>query len=179
MYEAARNVIAGAYRVRDAINNVRSSYMFDEEWANRKQGPDEPNYETNARNSYYAYMNRYKSVENALYQWYPAIVEAEALFVDEDARKRIESLAFSARRLKAAIDIYHRDKVDVAKSSPAIAEQKVRDPIFRQNSNIVYGNHPGIVRTEENKADFNDDGFQAHLDSAVMGIKEYFQPHIK
>lgn len=35
-YEVAKNIIAGAYRVRDAIDNTRAFMMTPAEWADRE-----------------------------------------------------------------------------------------------------------------------------------------------
>lgn len=180
-YEAAKNVIVGAYRVRDAIINTR--LMWTTEPAAHEPEPEESDPEVrawvrSAKDSLNAYAKRYESVASALFQWYPAVVEAEALF-PADARKRIEALNFSAQRLQLAIRTYHWERIDLAKSSQAEREQKVRELIYRQNRNITHGVHPGMTGTEENKAIFDDGGFQAGLDSAVLGIKEYFDEYMK
>jgi hypothetical protein len=177
-YEAAKNVIAGAYRVRDAINETRSPLMVSGEWEGRQRDQSEPENEKGVHDSYYAYANRFKRVIDALSQWYPAVVEAEALF-GEEARKKIEAVNSSARNLRAAIDIHHRNVFQAATSRLIREESASTAKFHRQNDNIIYGVHPGMGKPDEDKSYLDDGGFQKGLDSAVNGIREYFSKYIK
>lgn len=178
-YEAAKNVIAGAYRVRDAINNARPMMMSSAEWADREQGADEVEPEKSVRNTLHAYAKRYEAVATAQSQWYPAVVEAEALF-GEDARKKIKELYVSAQKLRLAIESYHRKEIRAARSY-SIREEHKPDRFHQQCANIIFGTHPGLATTEEDRKStfYDDDGFQQHLDSAVLGIKEHFEECMK
>ena len=155
-YEAAKNVIAGAYRVRDAINNARAPLMVPAEWENREQVTFESEKEQQARNSFYGYTKRYERVVEALSQWYPAVVEAEALFQDQ-ARKILESLYHSAQKLKTAIEIVHQDLLNPMKCNDMESYQKS----LQQFRNIVFGFHSGLAKEKGNSVDlYDDDGFQ-------------------
>lgn len=168
-YEVAKNIIAGAYRIRDSINNARSMMMFPAEWADHEKSPNESGRETQVKNSWYGYARRYESVANAQSQWYPAVVEAEALF-GEDARKKIEDLYYSVQTFKAAIEMYHQYEMSVDEPS---------DHVHKQVRNIIMGIHQGRNKSGEAKPLSDDNGFQEQLDSAVLGIKDYFSVFIK
>jgi hypothetical protein len=77
-----------------------------------------------------------------------------------------------------AIRKYHWNLIEMASEPDKIQEQKLRESSHQQNSNIVHGVHPGMARMESNKTDFDDDGFQEGLDSAVTAIKEYFDRYL-
>lgn len=177
-YDVAKNVIAGAYRVRDAINEARSPFMVAGEWEKRERDQHEPESEKRVHDSYYAYANRFKRVIDALSQWYTSVVEAEALF-GEEARKKIQAVYSSAQRLRAAIDIHHRNEFQAAKSHLIREESASTAKFHKQNDNIIWGVHPGIGKPDEDKSYLDDGGFQVDLDSAVDGIKKYFEAFVK
>ena len=173
-FEAAKDVVAGAYRMRDAINNARSMMMFATEWEDREPNPNESDKEKRTSNSLHAYQKRYDRVTAVASQWYPAIVQAEALF-GEEGRKKIEALNETVMSLRAAIEMHHNDQISMARGIPHIDEQD----FFRKARNIICGIHPGMIKKETKKPElYDDDGFQQGLDSAVREIKEYFSQYI-
>jgi len=174
-YDAAKNVIAGAYRVRDAINTTRSPFMSGGEYADRQGPADEPKEEKDIRDSLYAYSKRYESVANAVSQWYPAVVEAEALF-GEEARNKIKALLKSAGILKGAIETYHRN---VLRTAQSYLIQQPPNKFQGQCTNIIFTLHPGLANSDEDRANFDDGGFQVDLDTAVDGIRKHFEKFIK
>lgn len=110
------------------------------------------------------------------------VVEAEALF-GEEAKQKVMSLHISAQRLKLAIEMHHRDEMRPAMRHQLKMEeeQKPGGSIHQQNFNIINGIHPGMMKGEgeERYSFYDDDGFQGKLDSAVLGIREYFSVFIK
>lgn len=157
-YEAAKNVIVGAYRIRDEIKRCRSAFMTPDEWAERKPVEGESEQKKQTGESYFAYTQRYNRVANALNDWYPAIVEAEALF-GEEARQVIAKLQACCRKLRASIDIYHR-------------------ALYRGEESDRTEKYFNIIEGITASDGFDDDNFQQDLDSAIQGIQEFFSKYI-
>ena len=167
-YECAKNMIAGAYRIRDQIEHCRSPFMSAHEWVDRKAKDDEAPSEKFARVSYYAYRRRFGRVMDALNLWLPTVTEAEALF-GKEARDEAGKLEHVIAKLNSAIEMYHQ----------LLLHEHRDQKLYRRLENTIYGVHPGIAKKEDLEEDFNDDGFQSSLDDAIRSIREYFTQFIK
>lgn len=167
-YECAKNMIAGAYRIRDQIEHVRSPFMSAAEWVDRKVDANEAPGEKFARVSYSAYRRRLTRVTDALNFWLPTVTEAEALF-GKEARDEAGKLEHVVAKLSSAIEMYHQ----------LLLHEHRDEKLYRILENTIYGVHPGIAKEHDTEADFNDDGFQASLDEAIRSIREYFTQFIK
>ncbi len=167
-YECAKNMIAGAYRIRDQIEHCRSPFMAAAEWVDHQAKEDEEPNERFARTSYYAYRRRFERVTDALYEWFPTVTEAEALF-GTAAREQAAKLERVVAKLGNSIEMYHQ-----------LLLHEDRDPtLYKRMENIIYGVHAGIARAADGPADIDDDGFQGSLDEATKSIREYFTQFIK
>ena len=167
-YECAKNMIAGAYRIRDQIEHVRSPFMSAAEWVDRKADANEAPSEKFARVSYYAYRRRLSRVSDALNLWLPTVTEAEALF-GKEARDEAGKLEHVVAKLSSAIEMYHQ----------LLTHEHRDDKLYRVLENTIYGVHPGIAKEHNTAEDVDDDGFQASLDEAIRSIREYFTQFIK
>jgi hypothetical protein len=167
-YECAKNMIAGAYRIRDQIEHCRSPFMAAAEWDGRRAKEDEEPNEKFARTSYYAYRRRFERVTDALNAWFPTVTEAEALFGTQ-ARDQAAKLERVVAKLGSTIEMYHQQ----------LLHEHRDHTLYKRMENIIYGVHVGIAREEDGKEDFDDDGFQASLDEATKSIREYFTQFIK
>ncbi|GAM08107.1 hypothetical protein OR1_00378 [Geobacter sp. OR-1] len=166
-YEVAKSVVAGAYRVRDSIKRCQSAFMSANEWAERTPVPGESDQQRHADESYFAYVRRFNKVIEAIEAWYPAIVEAEAIFGAE-AKHKAEALTAVASKLNAAITVYHklmyRGKVTAQ-----------HDQYF----NIIYGiNEFNMPDLQQDGEPPNDNNFQREFDAAVKDIEIYFMLHM-
>lgn len=157
-YEAAKNVIVGAYRIRDEIKRCQSSFMTPDEWAKRNPVEGESEQKKRAGESHFAYMQRYNRVANALNDWYPAVVEAEALFGAE-ARQVILKLQACCGTLQAAITIYHR-------------------ALYRGEESDRTEKYFNIIEGITASDGFDDNNFQEDLDSAIQGIQGFFSGYM-
>jgi hypothetical protein len=167
-YECSKNMIAGAYRIRDQIEHVRSPFMGAAEWDDRRGDADEAPDEKFARMSYNAYRRRLQCVTDAVNLWLPTVTEAEALFGPE-AREQAGRLEHVVAKLSSAIELYHQ-----------LLTHEHRDAkLFRVLENTIYGVHPGIAKEHNTPEDVDDGGFQASLDAAIDSIREYFTQFIK
>lgn len=166
-YEVAKNVVAGAFKVRDAINRCRNAFISANEWAERVEVPGESRQQQHAGESYFAYVKRFNKVIEALEVWYPATVEAEAIFGAE-AKHKVEALTGIASKLNAAIIVYHqllyRESIN-----------NTHDKYFNIINGINEFNMPDL---EQNGAPPNDDNFQQEFDLAVKEIEIFFMPHM-
>ncbi len=167
-YECAKNMIAGAYRIRDQIEHVRLPFMSAAEWVDKKADANEAPSEKFARVSYYAYRRRLTRVMDALNLWLPTVTEAEALF-GKEARDQAGKLEHVVAKLSSAIEMYHQ----------LLLHEHRDEKLYRVLENIIYGVHPGIAKEHDTEEDFNDDGFQASLDEAIRSIRGYFTQFIK
>jgi hypothetical protein len=167
-YECAKNMIAGAYRIRDQIEHCRSPFMSAAEWVDKKAGETEAPKEKFARVSYYAYRRRFGHVMDALNLWLPTVTEAEALF-GKEARDQAGKLEHVITKLSSAIEMFHQ----------LLLHDHPDPDLYRRLENTIYGVHPGIAKGEDSKGEFNDDGFQSSLDEAIQSIKDYFTQYIK
>lgn len=171
-YEVAKSVIAGAYRIRDEIKRCRAPMMSPNEYADREAIPGENDRQKKIAESMFAYNNRYRRVIDALNEWYPAVIEAEALFGAE-ARENIEKLQACCRELGAAISIHHQSRYENWNTER-----------FDKYSRIIYG--VDLASTEVRKRlnpsleiDYDDDGFQENLEASLQGIQEFFSKYIR
>jgi len=167
-YECAKNMIAGAYRIRDQIEHVRSPFMVAAEWVDKRSGTDEAPDEKFARVSYAAYRRRLSRVMDAVNLWLPTVTEAEALF-GKEARDQAGKLEHVISKLSSAIEMYHQ----------LLLHEHRDERLFRVVENTIYGVHPGIAKEHNTAEDVDDDGFQASLDEAIRSIREYFTQFIK
>lgn len=157
-YEAAKNVLVGAYRIRDEIKRCQGGFLIPSEWAEHKPTEGESEQSKQVGESHFAYTQRYNRVINALNDWYPAIVEAEALF-GEEARLVISKLQDCCTRLRAAINIYHR-------------------ALYRGEESDRTEKYFNIIQGLTASTGFDDDNFQQDLDDAVQGIQKFFSKYI-
>ena len=166
-YEAAKQFVAGAYRIRDAINRARSAYMAAEEWQDRQPVEGEMANEARVAESYFAYARRFNQVLDEVRGWYPALVQAEALF-----GSRVKELArdvnYVVAQLHAAVHFYHED----------LKKQHARSarPDWH---NILYGAHPGIAPDDPGLAEsLKDQGFQKKLDETMKAVADFAAEHM-
>ena len=164
-YNTAKNVIAGAYRVRDAIKACQSPMMTPGEWASREASENETENEKDTYNSHYAYSRRFDHVIDEVSAWYPSIVESEALF-GPGARELTEKIEHAARRLRTAIDMHHR----------TLLRHEER---LKEIENILYGINPSMASENQGDPFFQDDGFQKNIDEAIEGVRDFFIPFIR
>ncbi|HVO76705.1 MAG TPA: hypothetical protein VMT60_01845 [Candidatus Bathyarchaeia archaeon] len=167
-YECAKNMIAGAYRIRDQIEHCRSPFMSAAEWVDRKAQENDSPREKFARVSYAAYRRRFSRVMDALNLWLPTVTEAEALF-GPAARDQAAKLERVVTKLSSSIEMYHQ----------LLLHEHRDQNLYKKLENTIYGVHPGIAKKEDAMEDFNDDGFQSSLDEAIRSIREYFTQFIK
>jgi hypothetical protein len=164
-YEVAKNVIAGAYRVRDEIRRCQDTYITLTEWAEYQPKRQETAAQRMAMQSRQAYRQRYEKVVEAMNDWYPSTVEAEALF-GEEARYLIDKLMDSCKLLRSSIEIYH--------SSLYSGQEDSNDKIFKNTIRGISSKsdpYMDIVNSD-------DDGFQKNLDDSIKGIEAYFSQFI-
>jgi hypothetical protein len=65
-YEVAKNVVAGAFKVRDSIRRCQSAFISANEWAERVPVPGESAQQRHAGESYFAYVKRFNKVVEAI-----------------------------------------------------------------------------------------------------------------
>ncbi len=166
-YEVATNVLAGAYRIRDAIKQVQTPFMTPSEWIGRQKKEPESEHETLIYNTFYAFSNRINVVRDAVRDWYPHVVRSEALFGD-DAKKATEALAKVANKLWIAIEMWHKEEI----------RSRTDEGRFTSLYNIMYGidpsQHPDLP--EEAR---NDNGFHAEFREVMSRIENIFEPHLE
>lgn len=166
-YEVAKNVVAGAFKVRDSINRCRNAFISANEWAERVEVPGESDQQRHAGESYFAYVKRFNKVVEAIEAWYPATIEAEAIFGAE-AKYKVEALTGVASKLNAAITVYHR----------LMYRGSINDT-HDKYFNIINGiNEFNMPDLNENGAPPDDDNFQREFDVAVKEIEIFFMPHM-
>lgn len=165
-YEVATNVLAGAYRLRDAIKQIQAPFMASSEWAGRPKQEGETEQQASVYNSFYAFSNRYAVVREAVTSWYPHVVRGEALF-GPDAKTATEALAKVANKLWVSIEMWHRNEL----------RHRGREEGYSSFYNIMYGidpaEHPDIP-DEQRK----DNGFHAEFKSAMSRLEEVFRSHL-
>jgi len=128
------------------------------EFADRKKSEEEPENESGILDSQHAYLERYREVSGARSAWYPAVVEAEAVFKDT-ARKKIEALDELVRKLIWAIETYHREQRRRVKGAQ---HQHLNECIYQQCENIIFGVHPGMAEAIEDKRILMMEGFRSN-----------------
>jgi hypothetical protein len=168
-FDAAKNVVAGAYQVRDEIRNCQASFMTPDEWADRKPTADESPQQQQSAQIFYALGRRYNRVHDVIVQWNPHVIEAEALF-GKEARDLLDRLKLCARKLSAAIEIYYR-----AEYHGHYSHAK-HEKFF----NIIYGiNDQEFPDLKGDDQPVIDDGFQENLVAALEDIDSYFVRHMR
>ncbi len=168
-FDVAKKVVAGAYQIRDEIRNCQAAFITPDEWADRKPIPGETDPQRNSAQTFYALGQRYNRVHDIVVQWYPYVVEAEALF-GREARDLLDRLKLCVRKLRAAIEIYHR------------AEYRgYLDPAKHEKYfNIIYGiNDQEFPDLKDGDQPVNDDGFQTSLVAALKDIDDFFVRHMR
>jgi hypothetical protein len=166
-YEVAKDVVAGAFRVRDSIKRCQNAFVSANEWAERAPVPGESDQERHAGESYFAYVKRFNKVVEAIESWYPATVEAEAIFGAE-AKQKAVALTAVASKLNAAITVYHR-----LMYRGQITSQ--HDQFF----NIINGiNEFSMPDLQQNGVPPDDNNFQSEFDAAVKDIEIFFMRHM-
>lgn len=129
-YEVAKNVIAGAYRIRDEIKRCQEPFIASNEGIEYKPKERETAAQRLAAESWFVHRQRYEKVVAAVNDWYPHTVEAEALFGGE-ARQIVDKLEDCCKILRSAIEIYY--------SNLYLGQENSSDKIFK---NIVCGISP-------------------------------------
>jgi hypothetical protein len=106
-YDAAKQALVKAYSIRDRIRILQITIIVPSEWAERESIWNETDDERRVNNSFFAYNKRFKHIREETSRLYPAMVEAEAVFGIE-AREKLDKLINMTRRLRVAIQIYHK-----------------------------------------------------------------------
>ncbi len=157
-YEAAKQALAKAYSIRDRIRILQITIIIPSEWAERELTCDETENERRANNSFFAYNKRFKHIREETSRLYPAMVEAEAVF-GEEAREKLDRLISMTKRLRVAIQVYHK------LISKGLGQSGgTNDKYF----NIING----VSGQMEEPVD--DDNFKMDLDNIMQEIQEYF-----
>jgi hypothetical protein len=166
-YENARNVIAGAFMVRDAIKRCQSPFISVNEWSERTPIPGETEQQKRAGESYFAYGRRFHKVIDAIDKWYPSTVEAEALFGAE-AKRKTEALTAVASKLNVTITVFHQ----------LMYHNQITDK-HKNYSNILTGiNKLTMPDLEKEGVSVDDNNFQAEFNTAMLEIELYFMRHL-
>jgi hypothetical protein len=105
-YDLARRVLAGVYRVRDAIGRVRSPMMLTSEYADRA-GRDPNSHTADPDDIAYAYQRRWTPLQDALTSLEVDLLEAEAIWHDE-LRECSKQLKSCVATLFASVHSYIR-----------------------------------------------------------------------
>jgi hypothetical protein len=165
-YEVATNVLAGAYRVRDAIRQVQSPFMTPREWTARERREGESEHDTQTYNSFYAFANRFGLVRDAIKDWYPHVVRGEALF-ETAAKRATDSLAKMANKLWVAIEMWHQHEI----------KTHGRDEGLISLYNIMYGIDPA-EHSDIPEDKRTDNGFHADFKAALAEVERVYRPHV-
>lgn len=167
-YEAAKRALAKTYSIRDQIRMIQSGVIFASEWSEREPVGHETETHRQANNSFFVYQKRFQRLLNEVFEMYPVMVEAEAVF-GEEAREKLDKLTAMTNRLWVAIVTYHQGLYEGGKNP-----QKLR-----KYRNIIHGinefDHPNLGSDDQTT---DDDHFKRDLDAAVQDIKEYFIPQL-
>lgn len=167
-YEIAKNIVAGAYKIRDAIKQCQAPFMSPNEWADRSPIAGETEAERHAGESFHAYGKRFKKIIEAMEQWYSYTVEAEAVFGPE-AKLKTEAIEASVSKLNAAIIVYHR----------LMYKNSLKDE-HEKYFNIINGlNEFTMPHLSEGEPVYDDDGFQRELDARLKEIEVYFMKFMR
>ena len=165
-FDVARRVVAGAYKIRDNIKRCQTAFMTADEYAERKPIPGESEAEKRANESYFAYGRRFNLVIEALNEWYPSTIEAEAVF-GREAKLLMENLKQAIGHLRAAIDIYHRSIYHGRSNNK-----------HEKYFNIIYGINEFETPPKADEEPIDDDNFQKNLDFAILEIEKFFLKHM-
>jgi hypothetical protein len=160
-YDAAKQALIKAYSIRDRIRILQITIIIPSEWAEREISWDETDDERRVNNSFFAYNKRFKHIREETSRLYPAIVEAEAVFGIE-ARAKLDKLINMTKRLRVAIQIYHK-----LLSKGLGRSGETSDKYF----NIIDGINGVSEQTEEL---IDDDNFKTDLDDVMQEIQDYF-----
>ncbi len=163
-YKVATDVLAGAYRIRDAIKHVQTPLMTPGEWASREKKESETEPQTVVYNSFYAFNHRFEVVREAVTDWYPHVIRAEALFGTE-AKKALEALAVVKNKLWVAIEMWHQHEIK------SRSEYQTHDSLY----NIMYGLDP----SEHPEESLKDNGFHVEFRAAMSKIEQIFKPLVE
>jgi hypothetical protein len=166
-HEVATEILAGAYRIRDAIKDVQAPFMTPREWASRERKQSESEFATETYNSFYAYSNRYQGVRDAISAWHPHVVRAEALFGAE-AKAAMTSLAKLCNKLWFAIEMWHQNEIRTEGRGQKMGS------LYNIMLGINRSEHPELP-AEESK----DNGFHDELFGALARIDALFIPHVR
>jgi hypothetical protein len=162
-YNAAKQALIRAYSIRDRIRILQMTIIVPSEWAGRELSWDETDDEQRVNNSFFAYNKRFKYIREETSKLYPAIVEAEAIFGIE-AREKLDKLIDLTKRLRVAIQIYHK------LISRGVGESGgTNDKYF----NIING------VSKQSGESIDDDNFAADLDDVIQEIQDYFIPKMR
>jgi hypothetical protein len=160
-FEAARNLIRAAYKLREQIQDSRAPLVRANEFPESyDSGASTPSDEAGAWA--HVYRNRMRPVSEALQEFDAHTLEAEALW-GASVRKSAEALRQCVADLYGAVDGVVGDKQsggeDFKKSDPQFG------PSMRST---VHGNR-------------NDDknAFNQKLAAALQGIEKELRPHLK
>jgi hypothetical protein len=157
-YDAAKQALVKAYSIRDRIQTLQTTILVSSEWAERELSWDETDDECRVNNSFFAYNKRFKYIREETSRLYPVMVEAEAVFGTE-GREKLDKLIDLTRRLRIAIQIYHK------LISKGVGQSGgTNDKYF----NIVNGVSGQIEES------IDDDNFKADLDAVMQEIQDYF-----
>jgi hypothetical protein len=155
-YEVSKNVIAGAYRIRDEIKRCQHPLLNPDEWKERQPIEGETQEQRSAKEKWFALNKRYQKVISEINAWYPVRVEAEILF-GEEARQVIDSLTICCIQLQEAIDKYHYGLYE----NRPFKETKT-------DFHIISGSPYS-----------GDNNFQRNLDASIGGIETFFSQYIR
>jgi hypothetical protein len=168
-YEAAKQALAKAYSVRDQIQMIQSAIVFPSEWAGYEPTEYENESQRKASESFFAYSKRFQKLQDKIFELYPAMVDAEAVFGDE-AREKLDKLIAMTRRLWAAIMVYHQDLYHRGQN-PEVSNSR----FFNIINGINEFEYPSLGAEEE---PVDDGNFKKDLDAVMQEIKEYFIPKL-
>jgi hypothetical protein len=160
-YDLARRVLAGVYRVRDAIGRVRAPMMLSSEYLDR---PDRAvdSIHADADDLGYAYQQRWTPLRESLTNLEVDLLEAEALWHDE-LRECSKQLQSCVSELFAAVWSYIRAKrPDPAGNTP--------DPKFIQNLERVIW----PLGTDDRPDEYGE-----KLSRAVASFEKLLRPHLR
>jgi hypothetical protein len=112
--EVARRVLAGVYRVRNALTTVRSPAIFSSEYVGRPNRPKDARH-SDGNDLAYVYQQRFAPVEETYANLQVDLLEAEALWADE-IRKCAMALHSCISCLAIAVSSYVDMKNDAARA---------------------------------------------------------------
>ena len=163
-YELARRVVKAAYRLRDAIDKLRSPLITAAETASalKETGIEitakDPN--PHAAQSYAVYQVRWKPIADAFHDLELEALEAEALW-GRTVRDTIMDLRRSVNKLFSALDLILRQE---SNPDAGILDRPTREAFEK----IIY-------RMSEKQ---EDDPYSLDLLNRIAAIEELMKPHL-